>query len=147
MIRRFLDDFTGFVFRPFSDLRGGFALLLVVTLAAPALAQEAGEAGEAEVVDEEETYSEESILDAAKGFFGETTEGLAEVVEKIFADQGRPNAYIAGEELSAAFVVGVRYGDGQLHSKAGGGRKVYWQGPSIGFDIGGNASKYSQITM
>ena len=90
---------------------------------------------------EEDTYSAEEIFQETKNFFGETTEGLAKVVEKVFADHGRPNGYIAGEEISGAIGVGVRYGNGRLVVKSGGSRKVYWQGPSIGFDFGGNASK------
>lgn len=91
--------------------------------------------------DHDATYSEGEILAKAKGFFGETTEGLARAIEKVFAEQGRPNAYIEGEEASGAIGVGLRYGNGVLHRKRGGSRKVYWQGPSVGFDFGGNASK------
>ena len=90
---------------------------------------------------EEDGYSAEEMLKEIEGFFGETTEGLAKVIEKIFAEHGRPNAYIAGKEISGAIGVGVRYGDGTLVFKGGGHRKVYWQGPSIGFDFGANASK------
>ena len=141
MLYHFSRVLTDLFLRPLPVLRGGFALMLVLALATPAAwAQEAEETA-AEETAAEETYDEESILSAAKGFFGETTEGLAEVVEKVFADQGRPNAYIVGEEISGAIGIGVRYGDGQLHRKAGGSRKVYWQGPSIGFDLGANASK------
>jgi hypothetical protein len=87
------------------------------------------------------TYDEDSILKAATDFFGQTTEGLAKVIEKAFKEQGRPNAYIQGEEAAAAITVGLRYGDGELVMKGGGGSKVYWAGPSIGFDLGANASK------
>ncbi|MDH5749486.1 MAG: DUF1134 domain-containing protein [Rhodospirillales bacterium] len=90
---------------------------------------------------ENDTYDEESILDATKGFFGATTKGLAELIQKIFKDHGRPNGYIAGEEVSGAIGVGLRYGEGTLHRKNGAKIKVYWQGPSVGFDLGGNASK------
>ena len=89
----------------------------------------------------EDTYDEDSILKAATDFFGSTTEGLAKVIEKAFKEQGRPNAYIKGEEAGAAVTVGLRYGDGQLIMKNGGGARVYWAGPSIGFDFGANASK------
>jgi len=89
----------------------------------------------------EDTYDEDSILTAATDFFGSTTEGLAKVIEKAFKEQGRPNAYIKGEEAGAAITVGLRYGDGQLIMKGGGGARVYWAGPSIGFDFGANASK------
>src|SRR3546814_7399002 len=63
------------------------------------------------------TYDEGTIIDEAKGFFGQSTEAVAKVIEKVFADLGRPNAYIAGEELSAALIGGLRYGDGTLHHK------------------------------
>ncbi len=90
---------------------------------------------------EEETYDKNEVLEAAKGFFGATTEGLASVIEKAFADHGRPNAIIVGEEASGAFFVGARYGQGSLEKKTGETRQLYWQGPSVGFDWGGNASK------
>ena len=88
-----------------------------------------------------DTYEENEILKKAGDFFGGVTEGLAKVVEKVFAEKGKPNAYIAGQEVSGAIGIGVRYGDGELNRKSGEARKVYWQGPSIGFDFGGNASK------
>ena len=89
----------------------------------------------------EATYSESEILSKAKGFFGATTKGLAKAIEKVFEDQGRPNAYITGEEVSGAIGIGVRYGEGTLNRKTGEARKVYWQGPTIGFDFGADASK------
>ncbi len=91
--------------------------------------------------DEDDTFDEDAILAAATDFFGETTQGLAKVIQKVFEDQGRPNAYIAGEEISGAIGIGVRYGNGMLNRKRAAARKVYWQGPSIGWDVGGNASK------
>ncbi len=107
------------------------ALGLVAAGAAAASAQDT----------EEETYSENEIFAKAKGFFGTTTEGLAKAIEKVFEDLGRPNAYIVGEEVSGAIGIGVRYGNGMLNRKTGGNRKVYWQGPTIGFDFGADASK------
>jgi hypothetical protein len=95
----------------------------------------------AESDDTKNTYDQESTLKAVEDFFGSTTEGLAKVVEKVFKEQGRPNAYVKGEEVSAAITVGLRYGEGELTMKSGGGAKVYWTGPSIGFDFGANASK------
>jgi len=91
--------------------------------------------------DNDTTFDEQSILKAATEFFGKTTEGLAKVIEKAFKEQGRPNAYIVGEEVSAAISVGVRYGDGRLTMKSGATQRVYWAGPSIGFDVGADASK------
>jgi hypothetical protein len=87
-----------------------------------------------------ESYQEDDLIGAAEGVFGKGAEGLAGMIEKILKDQGRPNAYIAGREASGAFVVGLRYGSGTLNHKVEGRREVYWTGPSIGFDVGGNAS-------
>lgn len=88
-----------------------------------------------------QTYSKNEILQQAEDFFGEGAEGLAEVIEKAFADHGQPNAYIVGDELSAALGVGVRYGKGNLQTKSGYSRQIFWQGPSVGFDAGANVSK------
>jgi hypothetical protein len=114
-----------------SFLGAFLALAVIAAASANAAAQEATEA----------TYSEDEILAKAKGFFGATTKGLAKAIEKVFEDQGRPNAYITGEEASGAIGIGVRYGEGTLNRKTGAARKVYWQGPTIGFDFGADASK------
>lgn len=90
----------------------------------------------------DQTYSEDEILAAAQRFFGAGAEGLATVVRHVFEDLGRPNGYIEGNEGSGAIAVGLRYGDGNLHMKDRSDiTRVYWQGPSIGFDTGGNASR------
>lgn len=86
------------------------------------------------------TYDQDSVLQDAEKFFGKNTEGLAKVIEKAFKDHGRPVGFIRGEEASAALTVGLRYGDGTLVMK-NGTRKVFWTGPSIGFDAGANLSK------
>ncbi len=86
-------------------------------------------------------YTQDEVLQASKQFFGDTSKDLAIIIEKIFKDQGEPNAYITGEEAAGAIAVGVRYGNGWLHRKAGGTKRVFWQGPSLGFDLGGNAAK------
>ncbi len=90
---------------------------------------------------EEETFSKNEIANAVAGFFGITTQKAAEVVEVVFSAQGRPNAYIKGEEASGAFIGGLRYGKGELVRKSGEQETIYWQGPSAGFDFGGDASK------
>jgi hypothetical protein len=90
---------------------------------------------------EHDTFTYEEILKKAEGFFGTTTEGLAKAIEKAFEEQGRPNAFIEGEEFGGAFFVGLRYGRGSLVRKEGPKLPVFWQGPSIGFDFGGNAAK------
>ena len=89
----------------------------------------------------EDTFSKNTILKDASDFLGEGTEGLGEVIEKLFEDLGEPNAYIKGQEASGALGVGARYGDGTLITKGGASRKIHWTGPSIGFDAGGNVSK------
>ena len=86
-------------------------------------------------------YDQDTVLKDAEKFFGQGTEGLAKVIEKAFKEQGRPNGYITGEEVSGAIGVGLRYGNGTLRLKTGASRKVFWQGPSVGFDWGANASK------
>lgn len=89
----------------------------------------------------EETYSQSEIVNEVAGFFGVAAKTAASIVEHVFADLGRPNAYITGEEASGAIGIGLRYGKGYMHRKTYKNQKVYWQGPSIGFDFGGNASK------
>lgn len=91
--------------------------------------------------DDAKTYGEDEMFKKASAFFGKGSEGLAKVIEKAFKEQGRPNGYIQGEEASAALGVGLRYGEGRLTLKGGGGGKVYWAGPSIGIDAGANAAK------
>lgn len=86
-------------------------------------------------------FTQNEVVRAASGFFGTTTAAVAKAVQRVFADQGLPDAYIKGDEGSGAFVVGLRYGEGWLVRKHQEPVKVYWQGPSVGFDFGGNASK------
>ena len=110
------------------------AALLSLTMnasAAPAPAQEKDAAGG-------QTYTQNEIVNRAADFFGTTTEGLARAVERVFSEKGRPNAYITGVEGGGAVVVGLRYGDGDMFMKSAGDRpvKVYWQGPSVGYDVG-----------
>jgi hypothetical protein len=87
------------------------------------------------------TYRKDDLIGAAEGVFGKGAAGLAGIVERILADQGEPNAYIAGREAALALVVGLRYGSGTMKHTVEGERPVYWTGPSIGFDAGGDATK------
>ena len=87
------------------------------------------------------TYEEGDVVGAAEGVFGRGAAGLAGLIEKIFKEQGRPNAYIAGREAGGAVVVGLRYGSGMMFHKIEGQKKVFWTGPSVGFDLGANAAK------
>lgn len=88
-----------------------------------------------------ETYDQDHIVNEARTFFGGATEGLADVVTRTFEDHGNPNAYIVGEEASGAIGVGLRYGRGELHVPGREPLPVFWQGVSVGFDAGGNASR------
>ena len=87
------------------------------------------------------TYSSDEIIAGGHQFFGNTTRGLAEAVEYVFSKQGRPSAYIVGEEGSGAIVGGLRYGEGTIYYKNGVKKHIFWQGPSLGFDFGGNGSR------
>ena len=88
-----------------------------------------------------ENYSAQEIVDSGHRFFGATSGGLATVVEKIFASYGLPNGYVLGEEGSGAFVGGLTYGEGTMYTKNAGDHRVFWQGPSVGFDFGGQGSR------
>ncbi len=88
-----------------------------------------------------QTYSEEEISNQVEGFFEGTTEGLADILNRVFAEQGRPTGFIRGDEAGGALVVGLRYGKGQLQLKGQAPVDVYWQGPSMGFDVGLHAAK------
>jgi len=88
-----------------------------------------------------ETYQREDLLAAGEGVFGKGAAGLANILERVLKDQGQPNAYIAGREAAGAFVLGVRYGSGVMSHKVEGQQPVYWTGPSVGFDVGGDANK------
>lgn len=92
-------------------------------------------------VNQNATVPASELLTAAEGVFGRGARGLARLMENILRDQGEPVAYIAGQEASAAFVFGLRYGSGRLHHQVEGVRPVFWTGPSVGFDVGGDAAK------
>ncbi len=81
-------------------------------------------------------YTAQEVIDAGHAFFGATSGALASAVEQTFAKYGLPNGYILGEEAGGAFIGGLRYGEGSLYTKNAGDHKLYWQGPSIGWDYG-----------
>ena len=86
-------------------------------------------------------FSSNELIDAGHRFFGGVSRGLAMIVEKAVSRWGQPNGYILGEEASGAFVGGLRYGDGTLYTKNVGDVRVFWQGPSIGFDAGADGAR------
>jgi hypothetical protein len=87
------------------------------------------------------TFSADEIVGQGHKFFGSVSRGLAQVVEAAFSKWGQPNGYVLGQEGSGAFIVGLRYGDGTLYTKNAGDRRVFWEGPSIGFDTGGEGAR------
>lgn len=91
------------------------------------------------------TYEQDQILQTGHQFFGSVSGGLASVVEKVFASYGEPNGYILGEEGSGAFVAGARYGEGQLYTRNAGNHKIFWQGPSVGFDFGADGARVMML--
>jgi hypothetical protein len=86
-------------------------------------------------------FSPNELIDAGHRFFGGVSRGLAMVVEKAVSQWGQPNGYVLGEEASGAFVGGLRYGDGTLYTKNAGDLRVFWQGPSVGFDAGADGAR------
>ena len=87
------------------------------------------------------TFSMDEIKGTGHRFFGKVSVGFAKVVEYAFQRSGRPNGYILGEEAGGAFVAGLRYGEGVLYTKDAGEHRVFWQGPSVGYDFGAEGSK------
>ena len=87
------------------------------------------------------SYAPDELVGAGHRFFGNVSRGLASVIERAVSQWGLPNGYILGEEGSGAFVAGLRYGEGTLYTKNAGDLRVYWQGPSVGFDMGGDGAR------
>jgi hypothetical protein len=115
---------------------GLFMVALMALQPLPALAREGSLS---------DTYSADELVQTGSAFFGSVAQGLATLVEKSVAQFGLPNGYILGDEGSGALVVGARYGQGTLYTRNRGEFAVYWQGPSIGFDFGGDGSKVMML--
>jgi hypothetical protein len=90
-------------------------------------------------------YSSNEIVDAGHRFFGTTSRELALLVERATQRWGQPNGYILGEEAGGAITIGLRYGEGTLYTRNAGDRRVFWQGPSIGFDVGGEGARVMML--
>ncbi len=86
-------------------------------------------------------FSIDELVGAGHKFFGTVSRGLAQVIEKAVSQWGLPNGYVLGQEAGGAFVAGLRYGDGTLYTKNAGDLHVFWQGPSVGFDWGGEGAR------
>jgi hypothetical protein len=92
-----------------------------------------------------QTYSQNEVLDAGHRFFGTTSRELALLVERATKRWGQPNGYILGEEGGGALTIGLRYGEGTLYTRNAGDRRIFWQGPSIGFDVGGEGARVMML--
>jgi hypothetical protein len=116
------------------------ALAALAAAPLPALSQTTGSVSKAQQTSSE-TFTPDEIVTAGHTFFGKASRDLAGAVESVFAKQGQPTAYIVGEEMAGSFVGGLRYGEGTIYYKTGMKQRIYWQGPSVGFDFGGNGSR------
>jgi hypothetical protein len=92
-----------------------------------------------------DTFSVEEVVDKGGEFFGSVSQGLASLVERAASQFGLPNGYILGEEAGGALFIGGRFGEGTLYTRNQGDYPLFWQGPSIGFDVGGDGSKVMML--
>ena len=117
--------------------------LLVLALGTHSAFAQSGYAYPADTAQQQSdsTYSTQEIVNAGHNFFGKVTEGLASVVEHAAKNYGLPNGYILGQEGAGAVIGGLRYGEGTLYTKNAGQHSIYWQGPSIGFDLGAEGNR------
>jgi hypothetical protein len=88
-----------------------------------------------------DTYTSSEIVNTGHKFFGAISRDLAQLVERAVSTWGQPNGYVLGQEGGGAIVVGLRYGDGTLYTKNAGDRRVFWEGPSVGWDLGGEGAR------
>jgi hypothetical protein len=88
-----------------------------------------------------ETFTSDQMKRQGYDYFGTASRGLAKVVEEAFSRWGQPNGYVLGQETGGALIGGLRYGDGTLYTRNAGDRRVFWQGPSVGFDVGGEGAR------
>jgi hypothetical protein len=109
-------------------------LIVLHLISAPALAQRARSAPSS-------TFSPAELVDSGHNFFGTVSRGLAQVIEEAVRRWGEPNGYVLGQEASGALFGGLRYGEGSLYTRNAGQHSVFWQGPSLGFDIGGDGAR------
>ncbi len=126
----------------------GMSLLLISAAQSPATAQSATGAyppAPGTQPAQSQHYTAQEMVDAGHQFFGAATDGLARVVERAFEQYGLPNGYILGEEASGAFIGGLTYGEGRMYTKNAGEHPLFWQGPSVGFDYGGQGSRVMML--
>jgi hypothetical protein len=92
-----------------------------------------------------DTFSGDEIVDTGHEFFGSVAQGLASLVERAVSQFGLPNAYILGEEAGGAIFAGARYGEGTMYTRNQGEHPIFWQGPTVGLDVGGDGSKVMML--
>lgn len=119
----------------------GVALLALLAIAVLPWHAATAASATGSAASDQPAYSDDEIAREASDFFSNGAKGLSDVLAKVLKEKGRPVAYIRGEEAGGAVAVGVRYGHGELVTKGGVHRTVYWQGPSLGFDLGADAVK------
>lgn len=108
---------------------------------APAPGPPSGATQDLATTPESDGYTIDEIRAASAGFFGQMSANLGSVIEHVFRNSGRPTGYILGTEGGGALLAGVRYGKGTLYLRSGGTQQVFWHGPSLGLDVGGEGSK------
>jgi hypothetical protein len=113
------------------QLIGGLGAAAATALASPALAQS----------QRPQRFQTQQLIDSGHQFFGTISRGLAQVVEMAVRRWGQPNAYILGQEAAGAFFAGARFGEGNMYTRNAGDRRIYWQGPSLGFDAGADGDR------
>ncbi|WP_208979535.1 DUF1134 domain-containing protein [Pseudovibrio axinellae] len=125
----------------FTNLRNRAAIVLCASLALLVLNTHSF----AQSSVEQSRYHEKDILSTGHQFFGSISTGLAQVVERAIQQYGEPNGYILGQEGSAAFFAGASYGEGTLYTRNAGNHQIFWQGPSLGFDVGGDGARVMML--
>ena len=116
-------------------LKSGAALAALGLAGGDALAQRRGADGPPQ------RFTSGELVDNGHKFFGSMSRGLAQVVAEATRRWGQPNAYILGQEASGAFIAGARFGEGQMYTRNAGQQRVFWQGPSVGFDAGADGAR------
>ncbi|ALA19507.1 MULTISPECIES: DUF1134 domain-containing protein [unclassified Chelatococcus] len=115
--------------------RAAMTIVAALLLVAPGVALAQGAPAQ------QDTFSPQELVQSGHKAFGNVSRGLALTIEEAVRRWGEPNGYIVGQEASGAFVGGLRYGEGVLYTRNAGDQRVYWQGPSVGFDFGGDGAR------
>ncbi|MEM1048631.1 MAG: EipA family protein [Pseudomonadota bacterium] len=144
---RFRSDRTGRAVRSIVRILG--TALFLIGVSSTAFAKEGysayGDHNRAEREGQPDVYSQKEVMEAGHEFFGSVSGSIAGFIEKVFEKHGQPNGYILGEQGSGAFIAGAKYGEGYLHTRNVGDHKVFWQGPTIGWDFGADGTRVMML--